>query len=65
MTTTVIIKAHCASEKQVLVCIEDGAPPRGESFFLQDGEIAERYVYDARVISVLEELKEPQAPVAS
>ena len=63
MTTTVIIQAHCASEKQVLVSIEDGAPPQGESFFLQDGETAERYVYDARVISVREELKEPQAPV--
>lgn len=65
MTTTVIIKAHCASTKQVLVQIEETGAPSGESFFLQDGEIAERYVYDARVISVREEMKEPQAPVGA
>lgn len=52
MTSTVIIKAHCAATKEVRVQIIDG--PTGETLVLQDGETAERYVYDAREISVRE-----------
>lgn len=59
MTTTVIIKAHCASTKEVRVIIHDG-PNTGEGFTLQDGETAERHVYDAREISVCEVLKPVQ-----
>ncbi len=59
MTTTVIIKAHCANTKEVRVSITDGQHA-GEGFTLQDGEVAERYVYDAREITV-REVEKPAA----
>jgi archaellum component FlaF (FlaF/FlaG flagellin family) len=53
MTTTVIIKAHLSTEKEVHVKItENGSTV--EEFVLQDGEAAERPVFDNREISVLE-----------
>ena len=55
MTTTVIIKAHCSSDKEVKVIVRDKLT--GEDFTLQDGETAEHYVYDEREISVQEVLK--------
>lgn len=58
MTTTVIIKAHCAPEKEVRVSISDNVTGDSyEEFSLQDGETAERTVYDAREISVMEVVK--------
>ena len=60
MTTTVIIKAHCAENKEVKVAIKDdssGMWADVENFTLQDGEIAERCVYEGREISVREVLK--------
>lgn len=58
MTTTVIIKAHCSSDKEVKVAINDNVTGTNvENFTVQDGETAERYVYDGREISVLEVLK--------
>lgn len=52
MTTTVKVEAHCASNKEVIVLIEEGQT--GSSAVLQDGEKREFYVYDARRIIVLE-----------
>lgn len=53
MTTTVKIEAHLATTKEVRVKITD-AGNTIEEFALQDGEKAERYVYDGRGISVVE-----------
>jgi hypothetical protein len=52
MTTTVIVHAHCASNKEVKVSIHDNG--NEEVRTLQDGEKAEVYAYDKRVITVLE-----------
>ncbi len=60
MTTNVTINARCDSEKkQVQVTITDPSKGLGyfhavEEFILQDGESAERAVWDGRVIHVLE-----------
>jgi len=56
MTTTVTIAAHHSSEKEVRVKITDNGSTV-EEFALQDGEKAERYVYDGREISVQEVTK--------
>lgn len=56
MTTTVKIQAHLSKEKEVRVKITDNGDTV-EEFALQDGEDAERYVYDGREISVKEVLK--------
>ncbi len=56
MTTTVKIEAHCSSDKEVFVAITDG--DSGDTFTLQDGETAERYVYDNRYIAVSERIKQ-------
>lgn len=58
MTTTVIIKAHCAPNKEVRITINDNdSGTKVEELTLQDGEIAERYAYDGREISVREVAK--------
>ena len=58
MTTTVIIRAHCGGNKEVRVAINDNVTgSEVENFRLQDGEKAERSVYDGREISVTEILK--------
>jgi hypothetical protein len=58
MTTTVKIEAHHSTDKQVRVRIYDTqATSIVEEFTLQDGEKAERYVYDGRMIQVHEENK--------
>jgi archaellum component FlaF (FlaF/FlaG flagellin family) len=56
MTTLVTISAHHSSEKEVRVKITDNGNTV-EEFALQDGEKAERYVYDGREISVQEAVK--------
>ena len=56
MTTTVTIAAHHSADKEVRVKITDNGNTV-EEFALQDGEKAERYVYDGRVISVQEAVK--------
>lgn len=53
MTTTVKIDAHLSDTKEVKVVITDNGETV-EDFALQDGESAERYVYDGREISVKE-----------
>lgn len=57
MTTTVKIEAHCASNKEVEVTLITGTASL-EVFKVQDGEKVERYVYDARYITVREIEKE-------
>lgn len=58
MTTTVIVKAHCANNKEVQVKITDIATgTEVDSFTLQDGEQADRVVYDDRELTVKEVLK--------
>lgn len=58
MTTTVTIKAHCASDKEVKVCISDSKSGNvKEAFKLQDGEQADRVVYDDLELTVYESLK--------
>lgn len=56
MTTTVTIAAHLSTEKEVRVKLTDNGSTT-EEFALQDGEKAERYVYDGREISVQEVAK--------
>lgn len=58
MTTTVKIEAHCASDKEVLVTVAGNYDIDIESFKLQNGEVAERFVYDERNICVREVKKE-------
>lgn len=61
MTTTVTIAAHHSTDKEVRVKITEGGNTV-EEFALQDGENADRYVYDGREISVQEVVKVPAQP---
>ena len=56
MTTTVIVQAHCASNKKVDITMkhESGAK---ENFDLEDGETQEFTVYDLKEVSVREVVK--------
>lgn len=56
MTTTVTISAHVSSDKEVRANIIDGDAVV-EAFVLQDGETAERCIYDGRKIEVREAVK--------
>ena len=53
MTTIVIVKAHCASTKEVQFVITD-EESFSEKIILQDGEEVERVIYDNLVITVSE-----------
>jgi len=58
MTTTVKVEAHCASNKQVVVTVRNRVTGDvKETFTLQDGEKADRVVYDDLEIVTYEELK--------
>lgn len=58
MTTTVKVEAHCASNKQVVVTVRNRQNGDiKESFILQDGEKADRVVYDDLELVTYEELK--------
>ena len=54
MTTTIQILAHLASTKEVKVTIHGTGGIVIEELTLQDGEKAERYVYDDRQITIKE-----------
>lgn len=60
MTTTVTIKACCASSEFVEVIIKDHATSTIEVHALQDGETLESYAYDDREISVREKIKQKE-----
>ena len=57
MTSMVIVKAHCARNKQVEVKIQQNGAAN-ETIFLQDGEVLERAIYDDRGITAQEVIKE-------
>ena len=57
MTTNVVITACCAEDKEVVVTITDTNADT-ERFTLQDGESADRVVYDDREITVKERVQE-------
>lgn len=56
MTSTVTISAHCGDAKEVHVVVTE-AGSLVEEFNIANGEKAERYAYDDRVISVKEVVK--------
>ena len=61
MTTTVRVMAHCASNKEVVVTIKEANADIDlplEVFVLQDGETADHVVFDDRVISIREVVKD-------
>ena len=53
MTTSVKVEARCGNDTEVEVTVTDPNTDT-ERFVLQDGESAECYVYDDRVITVKE-----------
>jgi len=58
MTTTIKVEAHCASNKQVVVTVRNRVTGDvKETFTLQDGEKADRVVYDDLELVTYEELK--------
>lgn len=58
MTTTVIVQAHCTSDKEVQVRVADEATDLTlEAVTLQDGESRQFVVFDTRDITVREVLK--------
>ena len=63
MTTTVTINAHLSTKKEVEVSLTDNGSTI-ERFALQDGESAERVVYDGLEVSVKEVEKETAAEPA-
>lgn len=55
MTTAVKVQAHCSAEKHVEVTIVNRVTGEvHEQFVLQDGQSADRVVYDDREIKVVE-----------
>lgn len=55
MTTSVQVKAHCSAEKHVEVTIVNRVTGEvHKQFVLQDGQTADRVVYDDREIKVAE-----------
>lgn len=58
MTTTVIVQAHCSSDKEVQVRISDEATDLVlEAVTLQNGESRQFVVFDDRDLTVREVLK--------
>lgn len=58
MTTTIKISAHCSEEKEVVIEIVDKATGKQvELLRLNDGDVADRVVYDGRELTVKEVLK--------
>lgn len=55
MTTTVIIKAHCAPTKEVQIQVKNGDSTI--TTVLQDGETTERVVCDDLSVTVMEKDK--------
>lgn len=55
MTSRLVVIAHCASDKEVVIAVTDNLA--GDMHTLQDGETKELYVYDARAVTVYERTK--------
>jgi len=60
MTTTVKVEAHCSSNKEVVIEVNDGEDT-GHGDVIQDGETREVYAYDSRRITVYERTKNATA----
>lgn len=64
MTSQVKVSAHCSDNKEVRVTVtgvinhETGEIGVIEQFTLQNGETAERCIYDSRHVQAVEVLKE-------
>ena len=64
MTSQVKVSAHCSDNKEVRVTVtgvvnhETGEVGVIEQFTLQNGETAERFIYDSRYVQAVEVLKE-------
>lgn len=52
MTSKVVVSAHCASSKEVVITLSSNT--ESEDFKLQNNETKELYIYDDREISVKE-----------
>lgn len=52
MTTKIVVHAHCATNKEVLITLNGGTEA-----VIQDGETYDLHVYDEREVSVRERLK--------
>jgi hypothetical protein len=61
MTTTIKISAHCSKEKEVIVEIVDLFRNPGdqqvELIRMNDGDVADRVVFDGRILTVKEVFK--------
>ena len=61
MTTTVIVQAHCAKDKEVFIKIEqkhaEGTVHSEENVTIQDGETWSGVVYDSKAVTVGERVK--------
>jgi hypothetical protein len=59
MTTTVRVEAHCDDKTEVLfgVATQPFVGELMEAVTLQNGETAEKYVYDGRIAVVIERQK--------
>lgn len=64
MTTTVKVTAHCGPDTEVKFGITstDNTRELDEAVTLQNGESAEKYVYEGRIAVVLERKKVVEAP---
>lgn len=59
MTTTVKIEAHCGTDTEVQVNIQDQSTGLDKTMILRDGESSEEHVYDNKQITVKEVKKTP------
>jgi hypothetical protein len=58
MTTTVIVKAHCGTDKEVLVNICSDTRKHGTWTTLQEGEEKTFHIWDNQILTTSEILKE-------
>lgn len=57
MTSVVIVKAHCADNKEIHVVVSKGEEVT-ETYVLQNGEAKEVLIYDDRTVTSYELLKD-------
>lgn len=60
MTTSVKVEAHCSTDTEVKIAVKEGDDVL-ETTTIQDGETAEKYVFDGREITVKEVKKDAPA----
>jgi len=59
MTSSVKVTAHCGPNKEVVFSIREAeGHPDTSVTVLQDGESAEKYIYDGRIAYALERVKD-------